>query len=102
MSLSEVREAIAPLLAAFNERPFQKIEGSRRSLFEDLDRPALKRLPAERYEYAEWPKARVNIDYHIRVDGRYSVPHALARREFEVRLGAGQHVNCSFHHGNSS
>ena len=68
-SLSEVREAIAPLLAALNERPFQKIAGSRRSLFEDLDRPALKPLPAERYEYAEWRKARVNIDYHIQVDG---------------------------------
>ena len=87
-SLSEVREAIAPLLAALNERPFQKTEGSRRSLFEDLDRPALKPLPADRYEYAEWRKARVNIDYHIQVDGRfYSVPHALARREVEVRLG---------------
>ena len=45
-SLSEAREAIAPLLAALNERPFQKTEGSRRSLFEDLDRPALKPLPA--------------------------------------------------------
>ena len=87
-SLSEVREAIAPLLAALNERPFQKIEGSRRSLFEDLDRPALKPLPADRYEYAKWRKARVNIDYHIQVDGRfYSVPHALARWEVEVRLG---------------
>ena len=87
-SLSEVREAAAPLLAALNERPFQKIEGSRRSLFEDLDRPALRPLPADRYEYAEWRKARVNIDYHIQVDGRfYSVPHALARREVEVRLG---------------
>ena len=52
-SPSEAREAIAPLLAALNERRFQKIEGSRRSLFEDLDRPALKSLPAERYEYAE-------------------------------------------------
>ena len=63
-SLSEVREAIAPLLAALNERPFQKIEGSRRSLYEDLDRPALKPLPADRYD-AEWRKARVKIDYHV-------------------------------------
>ena len=81
-SLCEVREAIAPLLAALNERSFQKAEGSRRSLFEDLDRPALKPLPAERYEYAQWRKARVNIDYHIQVDGHlYSVPHALRREE---------------------
>ena len=63
-SLGELREAIRPLLAALNERPFHKTEGCRRSWFEDLDRPALKPLPAERYEYAEWRKARVNIDYH--------------------------------------
>ena len=81
-------EPAAPLLSALNERPFQKIEGSRRSLFEDLDRPALRPLPADCYEYAKWSKARVNIDYHIQVDGRfYSDPHALARREVEVRLG---------------
>ena len=61
----------------------------RRSLFEDLDRPALKPLPAERYEYAEWRKARVNIDYHIQADSHlYSVPHALWRLEVEVRLTA--------------
>ena len=41
-SLGELREAIAPLLAALNERPFEKTDGSRRSWFEDLDRPALK------------------------------------------------------------
>ena len=86
-SLSEVREAIAPLLAALNERPFQKIEGSRRSPFEDLDRPPLK--PPGAAKYADWRKARVNIDYHIQVDGcSYSVPHALDRRDVEVRLGA--------------
>ncbi len=88
-SLSEVREAVEPLLAALNERPFQKAEGSRRSLFEDLDRPALKPLPAERYEYAQWLKARVNLDYHIQVDGHlYSVPQALRGEEVEVRLSA--------------
>ena len=88
-SLCEVREAVRPLLEALNERPFQKAEGSRRSLFEDLDRPALKPLPAERYEFAEWRKARVNIDYHIQVDGHlYSVPHALRGEEVEVRLSA--------------
>ena len=88
-SLGELREAIAPLLAALNERPFDKTEGSRRSWFEDLDRPALKPLPARRYEYAEWRKARVNIDYHIQAGhALYSVPHALARREVDVRITA--------------
>ena len=88
-SLGELREAIRPLLAALNERPFDKTEGSRRSWFEDLDRPALKPLPAQRYEYAEWRKARVNIDYHIQAGhALYSVPHPLARREVDVRITA--------------
>ena len=39
-SLGELRDAIAPLLATLNERPFDKTEGSSRSWFEDLDRPA--------------------------------------------------------------
>ena len=52
-----------------NERSFEKTEGSRRSWFEDLDRPTLRPLPAARYEYADWRKAaRVNIDYHIQAD----------------------------------
>ena len=88
-SLGELRDAIAPLLATLNERPFDKTEGSRRSWFEDLDRPALKPLPAERYEYAEWRKARVNIDYHIQVrHAFYSVPHPLGRCEVDVRITA--------------
>ena len=88
-SLGELREAIGPLLAALNERPFKKTEGSRRSWFKDLDRPALKPLPAQRYEYAEWRKARVNIDYHIQVaHALYSVPHPLGRCEVDVRLTA--------------
>ena len=53
----------------------------------DLDRPALKPLPAQRYEYAEWRKARVNIDYHIQAEhALYSVPYPLARSEVDVRL----------------
>ena len=88
-SLGELREAVRPLLAELNERPFKKIEGSRRSWFEDLDRPALKPLPAQRYEYAEWRRARVNIDYHIQVEHAfYSVPHQLGRREVDVRVAA--------------
>ena len=88
-SLGELRDAMAPLLAALNERPFKKTDGSRRSWFEDLDRPALKPLPAQRYEYAQWRKARVNIDYHIQVEhALYSVPHPLGRCEVDVRLTA--------------
>jgi transposase len=85
-SLAELNQGIKDLLRRYNERPFQKLEGSRKSLFETLDRPALTPLPQEPYEYAEWKKARVNIDYHIDADGHYySVPHELARQQVDLR-----------------
>jgi len=88
-SLAELNGAIAELLVALNERPFQKLPGSRRSLFEQLDRPALKTLPAAPFEYAEWRHAKVGIDYHIEVDKRcYSVPHRLVGTRVDVRLSA--------------
>jgi transposase len=87
--LSEVNEAMRPLLDALNNRPFQKLDGSRLSRFEELDRPALRPLPPTRYEYAEWKQAKVHIDYHIQVAKHfYSVPHQLARQPVEVRLTA--------------
>jgi transposase len=88
-SLHELNEAIARLLEELNRRPFQKMEGNRRQLFESLDRPALLPLPSEPYTFAEWKKARVHIDYHVEVDRHYySVPHTLLRQPVEVRLTA--------------
>lgn len=88
-SLKEANEVVWTLLAELNMQPFQKLPGSRQSLFEELDRPALKPLPAEPYVLASWKKARVNIDYHIEIDGHYySVPHRYARQQVEVRLTA--------------
>jgi transposase len=88
-SLGEVNEAIAELLTRLNQRPFRKREGSRQSLFAALDQPALRALPAERYQYGEWKTARVNIDYHVEFGNHfYSVPYALTQQEVEVRATA--------------
>lgn len=88
-SLAELNAAIAALLPALNERPFQGRTESRRDLFETIDRPALRPLPRDAYEYAEWRKAKPGIDYHIAVDQRfYSVPHNLVGQTLAVRLTA--------------
>jgi transposase len=85
-SLSELNTAIRELLEKLNRRPFKKRDGCRRSLFEQIDQPALRALPAERYDLSVWAKATVNIDYHVQVDESfYSVPHALAQKAVEVR-----------------
>ena len=85
-SVDEVNRAIQPLVLALNARSFRKIKGSRQSLFESIDRPALKPLPQHPYEFAQWKSARVHPDYHIEVDGHYySVPHALVGKKLDVR-----------------
>jgi transposase len=86
-SLLEVNEAIAEQIEKLNNRPFQKLEGTRRSLFETLEKPALKLLPLQRYIYTDWKRAKPNIDYHIEVDHHYySVPYQLIQHRLDVRF----------------
>jgi len=88
-SLAELNEAIRDLLVGLNDRPFKKLPGSRRSVFLEVERPVLRALPITPYEYADWKKAKVNIDYHVEVDGHYySVPYQLVGETLDVRLTA--------------
>src|SRR5690606_7661698 len=88
-TVMDVDAAIGSLLASLNERPFQKLPGSRASTFAELDAPALMPLPVSRYEIARFKTVKVHIDYHIEIDGhRYSVPHALVGQTLEARLTA--------------
>ena len=75
-SLDELNQAIKELLEYLNNRPMQKLGRSRKEQFERLDCPALKPLPLISFPYAEWKRAKVNVDYHIELDGHYySVPY---------------------------
>jgi len=86
-SLTELNQAIRELLDGLNARPMQHLGSSRRELFERLDRPALRPLPAEPYEFALWKKARVHIDYHVEFERHYySVPHPLIHEEVYLRV----------------
>ncbi len=88
-SLAELNAAIAELLADLNQRALKKLPGCRASAFDDLDRAALRPLPAVRMAIARFKRARVNIDYHVELDGHYySVPHRLVRAEVELRVTA--------------
>ena len=88
-SLAEANAAIAERVAWLNARPFKKLPGSRQTMFEELDRPALRPLPARPYEYAEWRTAKVNIDYHVEVERHwYSVPYQLVGQRLDIRASA--------------
>ena len=88
-SLADFNTAIRELLEKLNDRPLRKIQKSRRALFQELDRPAALSLPERPYEFAQWKKAAVNIDYHIEIDRHYySVPCQLLRQTVDVKITA--------------
>jgi transposase len=87
--IEELNKAIREKLEEFNARPLQKLKVSRRHLFDAIDRPAMKPLPERRYEYAQWEKHKVNIDYHVEVDHHYySVPYQLKGEAVDARITA--------------
>lgn len=85
-SVCEINDAIFELLERLNARTMRHLGKSRKELWEQLDRPNLKPLPATRYEFAAWKKVRLNVDYHIQYEGHlYSAPSSLARQELWLR-----------------
>ncbi len=85
-SLEELNEAIWELLDEYNNKKFQKLDCSRRSLFEEIEKEELLPLPDARFEIAEWKKVRANIDYHVTIEScHYSVPYQLRGKELQAR-----------------
>ena len=87
--LGELNDAMRPLVAQINERIMKSYDASRAQLYEKIDKPAMRPLPLERYEHAEWSKARVAPSYHVVVDKHhYSVPYKLIGEQLDVRQTA--------------
>lgn len=85
--LGELNQAIGQKLDELNKRPFAKLSGSRQELFTQQEQGLLKPLPVRPYEFAQWKRAKVNIDYHAVVDKHlYSVPYKLIHQEVRARL----------------
>jgi transposase len=88
-SLCELNAAIRELTVQLNDRTLRGWGTTRRRLFEEIDRPALLPLPQAPYEYAEWKRCRVNLDYHVEIAKHfYSVPFQLLRQEVDARITA--------------
>ncbi len=88
-SLDDCNRAIREALERINTHVMRRLGLSRRDLFLEVERPALRPLPQTPYEYAEWKRARVSLDYHVELLGfYYSVPHGLIREEVEARITA--------------
>ena len=84
-SLAELNAAIAEEARKLNERPMTGIGKSRYDLFIEIDKPALRPLPKERYAITAWKKATVHIDYHVDVEKtHYSAPYTLIGQKVDV------------------
>jgi transposase len=93
-SIGEINVAISKRLTTLNNQSFQKMKTSRHELYKTIDKPALKPLPPHRYQYAEWKRAKIHIDYHFVFDDHfYSVPHQYIHQEVEIRSTA-KSVEC--------
>jgi len=87
--LADFNVAIGEQLTALNERPFQKLPGSRKSFFLEREAPLLTPLPAEPFSCRTRKLATVHIDYHVELEGHYySVPYQLVREKVELRFDA--------------
>lgn len=88
-SFDEAVLAVREKLAEYNAHPFQKREGSRDSVFAEVEAGALRPLPDVRYDVAEWVYNRsVNLDFHVvYAKNRYSVPHRYVGRKVDLRIG---------------
>lgn len=85
-SLHDLNQAVFRELKAFNERPFQKKEGSRYSVYTEEELPFMQPLPLFSYEFASWKVATVQLNYHVSFDKQYySVPYAYARKKVDIR-----------------
>jgi transposase len=85
-SLDELNQAIAFKVEELDVRLMKGPNSSRRELFEEIDRPAMRVLDVPRYQFARWKRAKVAPDYCVEFEGhRYSVPFTLVGRHVEVR-----------------
>ena len=88
-NIAEINTEIKIRNLALNKQQFQKMKTSRVELFEQIDKPALKPLPACRYQYATWKNAKINIDYHFTFDDcYYSVPYKYLGKQVQLRATA--------------
>jgi transposase len=85
--MDELREAVRGLNTKLNDRVMRKFGLSRRALFEQIERAALKPLPEHRFEHTTWAQAKVGPDYHVEYEKHYySVPHTLLGKRVDVRV----------------
>lgn len=106
-SPGELNEAIIELLKKHNEMSFQRLETSRRQLFEEIEKDHLKPLSVEEYELRKFCKPKVQFNYHVYLSEDahyYSVPFRYVRHRAVMIYNSESveifcnNVRIAFHH----
>jgi len=96
--LADLNQAIQEKLGIINNKPFQKLSGSRRSAFLGEEAATLQPLPQTPFEMAVWKTATAGFNYHIEVEKSfYSLPFRYIKYKVDIRLTA--RVVEIFHNG---
>lgn len=86
-SLIDLNTKILEEVSKLNDEPFQKRQGSRRSVFNEEEKSKLIPLRYPRYQLSEWKTAKVQLNYHIQVNRMYySVPYEYVQSQVDVRV----------------
>jgi len=88
-SIIELNLAIKELLESYNKIPFQKKQHSRKILFLEMEKEALKPLPTEKYELKDYKTATVQKNCHVYYSAdknHYSVPYAHIGKKVKMVL----------------
>lgn len=84
-TLGELNAALWLLRDALNQKIMRQVGQSRSERFLALDKPHALLLPQEPYEYLQWYRRKVGIDYCVELSGcYYSVPFTLIGQELDL------------------
>ena len=90
-SVEEANQAVQAKAEEVLDKKMKHLGKSRRELFEELERTALRPLPERPFVYNEIKLAKAHLDYHVEYDHHYySVHYTLRGKPIEVQ--AGEHV----------
>ena len=86
-SLYELNKAILKAVDAFNAEPFQKRDGSRKEIFESMEKPSMKPLPAKPFELSSWSYShKVGYNSHIVFQKNfYSAPFQYISKMVDIK-----------------
>jgi len=87
LTMTQMNELLLKIVAELNNKvPRAPVTETRRQLFERIDQPVLKDLPAEEFLYFAEKQCKVPRDYHVSWDHiEYSVPHRLIDASVIIR-----------------